>query len=137
MTAQVGWQVGAYDSLDAKAGMLLAFDGLVTGLLLHLRLQPVWARVCVLIAILASAAMSVAALWPREPYTGPLASSMLYGEFHGVSEDRVTEVVVSRLSVAARANARMIEAKSTWWKWASTALLCGVLLAAAVSMTYS
>lgn len=55
----------------------------------------------------------------------------------GVSEDRVTEMVVFRLSVAARANARMIAAKSTWWKWASTALLCGVLLAAAASVTYS
>ncbi len=122
--SQIGWQLGAYDSLDTKTGLLLAFDGVIATLMLSLHGEAGWPRLAALGAIVISALMAIAALWPREPYIGPVASTVFNRHVRRASME---EELVAKLSAAVVANHGMVAAKSRLWKWASVFLLVGVV----------
>lgn len=122
--SQIGWQLGAYDSLDTKTGLLLAFDGVIATLILSAHGKGGWTRLTAVGAIVISALMAIAALWPREPYIGPVASTVFNKH---VRKAGMEEELLAKLSAAVVENNEMVAVKSRLWKWASLFLLVGVV----------
>ncbi|MDA8345007.1 MAG: hypothetical protein M0Z66_05940 [Thermaerobacter sp.] len=124
MKSQIGWQLGAYDSLDTKTGLLLAFDGVIATLILSAHGEGGWPHLTAVGAIVISALMAKAALWPRAPYIGPVASNVFNRHLRSAGME---EELLAKLSAAVVANNDMVAVKSRLWKWASVFLLVGVV----------
>jgi hypothetical protein len=133
---QIGWQIGAYDSLDVKTGIVLAFDGVIGALIFTLHLHPRWAETLPFASVLASAVFGVIALWPREPYIGPSAAAF-YDKHANLGDDELEAQLLANLSAASLANIEMIRLKSRHWMWASALLVLALLLVGALSLAYS
>lgn len=141
---QIAWQLDAYDSLDTKAGGLLAFIGaLVAGILL---LKPeanaylIWATYCLGI----SAILCVLTLFAGRMDIGP-STRALYQAARSSPRLRQTptravqraldHAIITQLNRTIGYNARPLERKQLSWRVAGVFILASiVLMVAGVTM---
>lgn len=128
--AALAEQLSRIDALDSKAGLLLAADGLIAGLLFgnasFLHRAPVWVTVSAAIGILGTSTCAVSALAFRRYELAPEPGKV--AELAQAPVDWLHWRFIANVLEAVDTNRLKLDRKAAWLIWGQALLLAGLMV---------
>jgi hypothetical protein len=129
-------QLARIDSLDQKAGIVLAAGGIVGGLVLapgdRFAAFPTWLAIVIVVTIVASLLGSLIALANRRYELAPAPERV--ASLAGADEDRLRWMFIGNLLEAVELNRAKLRTKSRWLTASQSALFAAVFQLGAYSV---